>query len=454
MEELESLKKFVTDGGSLAIFVSRETKEEIILNLNLFLSAYGMRLETEEVIRTTYYKYLHPKHVYISHGILHPALISEGTDLILKDKDEDSMLHEIDSLSYTSTSNGSDENNAHFNHGQSHDEVLHRESHLAFVYPNGITIDIQPPAAAILSSGPISFPGNRPIAGTWEEESIPSPRNTMYHETKSNSKQSQQHSIKPKKGRILVMGSSDIFADEWLEKEENVLLYERLFQYLLHENGIKFDRNRAQIELLEEQKCVPNIASMAEKVQSCLQEEEPLPQDINVLFCDDLFQYNHHDLIPETMAMYKKLNVKKEALSLIVPELECPLPKCQPAIFGPRLRDLPPPSLDQFDLDAYFADESIRLAQLANKCMVDNDVEFYIREAGEILGFDMKTENNQDNQLSGTDESLKDNPFEKEENYGHHILSWIFRKVCVSYLKKQTSVDFVYNWTNVLLSFT
>lgn len=57
----------------------------------------------------------------------------------------------------------------------------------------------------------------------------------------------------------------------------------------------------------------------------------------------------------------------------------------QPAVFTPILPDLPPPCLDLFDLDEQFSTEKSRIAQLTSKC-VDADLEFYIRECGEILG--------------------------------------------------------------------
>jgi intraflagellar transport protein 52 len=73
------------------------------------------------------------------------------------------------------------------------------------------------------------------------------------------------------------------------------------------------------------------------------------------------------------------------------------------------MRDPPPPALDQFDLDEQFASERVRLAQLTNKCTqplcgsvvpsasarfevsdggagTEEDVEYYVREASEILG--------------------------------------------------------------------
>jgi intraflagellar transport protein 52 len=84
--------------------------------------------------------------------------------------------------------------------------------------------------------------------------------------------------------------------------------------------------------------------------------------------------------------MYEKLDVKHEPLSLIPPEFVCPFPRLQPAFFHPNMADLPLPALDLFDLDEQFASDEIRLAQLTNKCQDDDDLEYYILEAADILG--------------------------------------------------------------------
>ena len=55
-------------------------------------------------------------------------------------------------------------------------------------------------------------------------------------------------------------------------------------------------------------------------------------------------------------------------------------------MFLPHIREAPPPALDQFDLDEHFADDNLRLAQLTNKCAGDDDLEYYVKEAGEIMG--------------------------------------------------------------------
>ena len=89
--------------------------------------------------------------------------------------------------------------------------------------------------------------------------------------------------------------------------------------------------------------------------------------------------------MPESIDLYKTLGIKHEPLTLIPPQFETPMPGLQAAVFLPCIKDLQPPSLDLFDLDEQFASEKIKMAQLTNKC-ADEDIEYYIRECGDILG--------------------------------------------------------------------
>eukprot|EP00434_Breviolum_minutum_P023117 symbB.v1.2.020394.t1/scaffold1715.1/size104970/4 len=91
----------------------------------------------------------------------------------------------------------------------------------------------------------------------------------------------------------------------------------------------------------------------------------------------------------EAVKLYHQLGVKHEPLTLIPPQFETPMPALQPAVFPPCLREAVPPNLDLFDLDEQFASERVRLAQLTNKC-TDEDLDFYIRQAGDILGVSQK----------------------------------------------------------------
>lgn len=72
------------------------------------------------------------------------------------------------------------------------------------------------------------------------------------------------------------------------------------------------------------------------------------------MFETELFKYDL-DLAPEVATMYKSMEVKHEALTLIVPQFEVPLLGLSPGVFPPVLRELPNPSLELFDLDEEFA---------------------------------------------------------------------------------------------------
>jgi len=217
----------------------------------------------------------------------------------------------------------------------------------------------------VLSSGFISYPMNRPIAAC-----APS---------------------KSGKGRLCVLGSSSIFSDDWLMKEHNYKLLEALLQWLL-DHTMTLDarkRDKAGDAEISEYRHLPNTEALAERLRPCLEENEPLPKDFTKLFDHKLFQFDTK-LIPEAVKLYDQLLLKQETLSLIPPQFECPLPRLEPAVFPPSLREPPPPALDQFDLDEHFASERLRLAHLTNKCTSDNDLEYYIKECGEILNITTK----------------------------------------------------------------
>lgn len=66
---------------------------------------------------------------------------------------------------------------------------------LTFLYSFGATLNVQNPAFGFLTSGPVSYPSNRPIAAAF---------------------------IHPQsKGKLVVMGSLEMFTDEYFDKEEN-----------------------------------------------------------------------------------------------------------------------------------------------------------------------------------------------------------------------------------------
>lgn len=234
---------------------------------------------------------------------------------------------------------------------------------LAFVYPYGVSLNIQKPARPLLSSGPVSYPMNRPIAAVWEAETMTGDQ----------------------RGRLIVMGGVEVFGDDWLDKEENAKLSDVLFSWLSGDLDVDMASDRGDSQLWEYTRA-PNVESMSQSIKPCLQGMDDLPKDFTKSFELNMFGFDTN-LIPAAVKLFETLGVPHEALTLIPPQFECPLPKLQPATFPPAMREPAPPALDQFDLDEHFAPESIRLAQVTNKCAGgEDDLEYYIGECGEILG--------------------------------------------------------------------
>jgi intraflagellar transport protein 52 len=101
---------------------------------------------------------------------------------------------------------------------------------------------------------------------------------------------------------------------------------------------------------IQEYAHVPDITALADRLRSCLQESEELPRNFTQLFNSKLYKFDT-DLIPESLQLFQALGIKHEPITLIPPQFETPMPALQAAVFPPTLKELPPPSLDLFDLD-------------------------------------------------------------------------------------------------------
>ena len=78
---------------------------------------------------------------------------------------------------------------------------------MQFVFPYGSTLIVKKPAFSMLSSGPISYPTNRPLAAGY---------------SKGN-------------GKLCVVGSIKFFEDEFIEEEDNSKIQDGIFNWLLNE---------------------------------------------------------------------------------------------------------------------------------------------------------------------------------------------------------------------------
>lgn len=334
-DELQALRTYINEGGSVAVFVSEGGEPNSGCNLNELLKDFGVSIDNSSVIRAVHHKFHHPKHALIANGIVQPEIGEEKDTPLNFDTALPSPSRPQDVIDEPSTS-------------------------LSFVYPNGTTLIVQSPAITLLSSGSTSYPVDCPIAAAWEGDKVDD---------------------RPR-GKLAVLGSADIFSDSWIEKEQNNQLCEVILRFLLHQN-VTFDPSIGRADF-EERETVPCISTLANIVKSCIREEEPLPQDCKSLLLDNQFSLRM-DHVTDVIELYKQLNVPYEPLALIEPHFECPHPPLKMATHSPKMMEPSAPSLELFDLDECLLDENTRLHKLTNKYQSDKELDLLVEEAGSII---------------------------------------------------------------------
>ena len=309
-------------------------------NLNEFLKDYGITFHGDSVVRTSYFKYPHPKECFIDTMKVHPEFLRS-----IKNVNKQKKIDLLDN----------DDDDAG-------DDAL-----LKIIYPFGQSLDTKENVSVIFNSGIIAYPLNRPLCAVTTSKSG--------------------------KGKLCVIGSLRFIDNDYIDKEENRKVMEGLIKWLLGLINPQITIPSKVVDI-NEYTYIPNIISLSDKVKSCLEEAKEPPRNFNDLFDMNMFKIDNN-LVPEAIELYDKLNVKHETLSIIPPQFETPLPPLQLAVFDPIIKDFPVPNLELFDLDEQFANEQTKLAQVTNKCS-DEDLEYYIKGCSDILGITGKIDNKND----------------------------------------------------------
>ncbi|GMR56503.1 hypothetical protein PMAYCL1PPCAC_26698, partial [Pristionchus mayeri] len=319
-EEIDALRKFLTDGGALMIMLAEGGEPELTTNINYFLEEFGIFANPDCVIRTVFYKYFDPKEALVSNGIINRAI---------------------------PTAAGKPSSN---------DQNANAQS-LAFVYPYGCTLNINRSSAAVLSTGSTCFPVSRPIAAF--------------------------HTHEESNGRMVVVGSTHIFHDTYIDKEDNSKILKVFMDFLT--GAVEPNKMDAAEPDLVDYYPVPDHIYLSEQLKIPLSEGDTdasvIGSDFMRLFDSKLTSFDFAKW-PKVLKAYEDLNVQADKLSFITPTFEVPIPRLQPAVFPPNFRELPPPELEMFDLDEMFSSREVRLTQLVHKCE-EKDLEYFIREAGD-----------------------------------------------------------------------
>jgi len=332
--QFEQLKKFYDNGGSLLVLLNENGEKGSGSNINFFLEEFGISVNSDCVIRTSFVQpYYHPKEVFIQQqGVVHDD--------------------------FCQIKNG-------------------------FVYPYGASLNVISPAVPLMTTSPIAFPVNRPIAAFCSQKGT---------------------------GKLAVVGSSKMFSDKWINREDNGDIADSLITSLLS-NRLVSKIDNFDIEY-PEYVILPDTIALADRLKSSLQAEADLSNsDMQQMFFDaPLFGLNNA-AYPEVHATFEKLDVPADQLSLIKPNFETPLPQLVPATIPPRFCEPDGPQFELFDLDEALSSERVRLAQITNRCNPEEtqDLEYMLTSAGEALGI------------------TKDLP--EEENNPIGILNHIFQKI-------------------------
>lgn len=351
--ELDAVKSYIHDGGCVLLCLGEggeSKRKDGITNTNYLTDEFGITVNEDVVVRTVHSKYLHPKQVLVTDGILNREVANVVGWANGGPASGEDALRETTNKSYGAS--GKVDPLAHGAAGGASESV-------SFVYPHGATLNVQKPAVPLLSSGKIAYPMHRPLMALWHQ---------------------------PGKGHLIVCGSVSMFEDQFVDKEGNPKIIDFLVKWSAPDSSVRLNQLDAEEPEIGEDQHLPDTESLAERVRCCLQTEDELPRDFTTLFRDNLFKFDTN-LVPEAVAMYSKLGVRHQPLTLIAPQFETPLPPLQPAVFAPALREPPPPALDLFDLDEQFASEGARLAHLTNKCSegTQEDVRFFLQEGAQIL---------------------------------------------------------------------
>lgn len=320
-------------------------------------------LNLDSVIRCGYNKYFHPKEDLVNG----PAILNRGVKKVLQEL-------------WTT--------NTHANEGINESSGSKSADKFSFVYPYGASLDMGKRAVGAFSSGSSSFPANRPVVGFWlggvtrKTASASSTGGDLQWKDR-NKKNEPDQEKKSDEGRVVVIGSSHVFHDQYLEKEDNATLRDIILVFLTQPS---FPINWVDAETHEgsAEKCsAPDLQLLSEQPLGCLQESEEVAWDHMQLFPTAKYSIKNTKLAP-LLTVYQELGMEPQALKLIKAHFQAPLPPLTPATFPPTFRESAKPALELFDLDSQLSSSQERLLKTADKCS-DKDLDYFIRQSALIL---------------------------------------------------------------------
>jgi intraflagellar transport protein 52 len=236
--EQQKLVDFIVNGGHFVVAATAGGFDGT--NMNDVLSLFGISVKQDAVIRIALHKYFHPKEVSISDGIVSKMLsdklkasaehhtagagASHNPQMAVMSAAKHSLSVQLLFLEVPQLMNfmfrcigimtsllmcpaEMDANpQALIKSGRADGAATN------FVYPFGCTLQVTSPAVPLLTSGSVSYPKHACVVAVSEDMTVEAKR------ARGIPLHSASHVCQ---GRVLVLGSAQMLADNWLDKEEN-----------------------------------------------------------------------------------------------------------------------------------------------------------------------------------------------------------------------------------------
>lgn len=258
-------------------------------NIDDLVSTFGIKFQSEiNIIRPNPYKFYHPKDAQLEDFIANRALddlLKEGVSKGKTRPEDDSLL-------------------LHVPVG----DALRPK----IIFPKGCSLSVDIKKSTILmTSSPWALPSNQAICAL--------------HENKGTTQLGTERA-----NRLIAISSSQIFTDEYIDKEDNRSLVKAILDVLTNRD---FSINVSDARTIEipENNTTPDATRLCDKPIACFQESYPLPDDRKSLIDFRLFTFDNTHL-PRVLRAYKELHLAEGEddlpssgpLKLIKPKLELP----------------------------------------------------------------------------------------------------------------------------------
>jgi len=221
--EIAALRAYLSAGGSL-LYMSGEGGEPASgTNLNTLTSSYGLTASPDVVIRASFAKYMHPKEALVSSGACASLPFGQAVANIAAGRRGEGALGGADRPGSAMPA-----------------RVLTAEERRApgpesvdFVYPRGCTVAVASPPPSTAAAGPMAPPpSSSPSAAA-----VPLLTTGFVcypvHRAVGGVAELLPAGGKSPPGRVAVLGSAELFADDWIGKEANAPIADALFRWLI-----------------------------------------------------------------------------------------------------------------------------------------------------------------------------------------------------------------------------